>query len=116
MRKVKSFHVFITGGAGVREPHLIKSIFMSLSKVLGFKGDNADKSTILLLASNGVAAININGTTIQSGLEINVGQSKVYFRQSLYILCTYCFTKCSTWSQINITMKKCFQIIDLQGC
>ena len=41
------------------------------------KGGNADKPRILLHAPTGVAAININGTTIHSGLGINVG-SKLY--------------------------------------
>ena len=45
---------------------------MSLNKVLGYKGDDADKPRILILA-----AININGTMIHSGLAINVG-SKFY--------------------------------------
>ena len=50
---------------------------MSLIKVLGYKGGDADKLRILLLPSTRVAAININGTTIHSGLGINVG-SKLY--------------------------------------
>ena len=50
---------------------------MSLNKVLECKGGNADKPRILLHAPTRVAAININGTTIHSGLGINVG-SKLY--------------------------------------
>ena len=50
---------------------------MSLSKVLMYKGGELDKPRILLLAPTGVAAININGTTIHSGLGINVG-GKLY--------------------------------------
>ena len=48
-----------------------------MNKVLGYKDGDADKPRILLLAPTGVAAININGTTIHSGLGINVG-SKLY--------------------------------------
>ena len=44
---------------------------------MGYKGGHAHKPRILLLAPTGVAAININGTTIHSGLGINVG-SKLY--------------------------------------
>ena len=76
IKKVKSFHIFITGGAGVEKSHLITKIFLSL-QVLGYKGGDADKPRIFLLAPTGVAAININGTTIHSGLGINVG-SKLY--------------------------------------
>ena len=77
IKNVKSFHIFITGGAGVGKSHLIKAIFLSLNKDLGYKGGDVDKPRILLLALNGVAAININGTTIHSSLGISVG-SKLY--------------------------------------
>ena len=45
--------------------------------MLGYKGGDADKPRVLLLAPTGVAAININGKTIHSGLGINFG-SKLY--------------------------------------
>ena len=38
-----------------------------------YKGGNSKKPKTLLFAPTGVAAININGTTTHSGLEINVG-------------------------------------------
>ena len=50
---------------------------MSLSKALIYKGGELEKPTILLLAPTRVAPININGTTIHSGLGINVG-GKLY--------------------------------------
>ena len=50
---------------------------MSLSKALVYKGVELEKPRILLLAPTGVAAIDINGTTIHSGLGINVG-GKLY--------------------------------------
>ena len=53
------------------------NLILSLNKVLGYEGDDADKPRILILAATGVAAININGTMIHSGLAINVG-SKFY--------------------------------------
>ena len=56
---------------------MIKTFFLSLNKVLGYKGDDAAKPRILLLTPTEAAAININGTTIHSGLRINVG-SKLY--------------------------------------
>ena len=77
IKKVKSFHKFISCGAGVGKSYLMKTIFLSLNKVLGYKEGDADKPIILLLAPSGVAAININGTMIHSGLGINVG-SKLY--------------------------------------
>ena len=73
IKKVKSFHIFITGSAGIGKSHLIKTIFVSLNNVLGYKVGDADKPRILLLAPTRVAAINIDGTTIHSDLGINVG-------------------------------------------
>ena len=64
-QKVKPFYVFITGGAEVGKSHLIKTVYMSLSKVLMYKGGELDKPRILLLAPTGVAAININATFTQ---------------------------------------------------
>ena len=69
---VKRFYIFITGRTGVRKSRLIKAIYMSLRKVEIYKGGELEKPRILLLAPAGVAAININGTTIHSGLGINV--------------------------------------------
>ena len=46
---------------------------MLLSKVLMYKGGELEKPRVLLLAPTGVAAININGTTIHSALGTNVG-------------------------------------------
>ena len=77
IRKIKSFHIFITDSAGVGKSHLIKTFFLSLNKDLGYKDGDADKPKFFLLAPTGVAAININEATIHSGLRIKVG-SKLY--------------------------------------
>ena len=66
-QNVKPFLVFITGGAGVGKSHLIKTIYMSLSKVLINKGGELEKPRILLLVPTGVAPVNINGANIHSG-------------------------------------------------
>ena len=50
---------------------------MLLSKVLIYTGGELEKPRILLLASTGVSAINVNDTTIHLGLGINVG-GKLY--------------------------------------
>ena len=65
---INSFHIFITGGGAVGESHLIKTIHMSLSKVLMHKGGGPENPRILLLAPTGVAAVHINGATIHCGL------------------------------------------------
>ena len=66
-QNVKPFLIFITGGARVGKSHLIKTTYMSLSKVLINKGGELEKPRILLLVPTGVAPININGANIHSG-------------------------------------------------
>ena len=46
---------------------------MSLSKVLIYKSGELEQPRILLLARTGLTSINVNGTTIHSGLGVNVG-------------------------------------------
>ncbi|XP_066928370.1 uncharacterized protein [Clytia hemisphaerica] len=67
---VEPFHIFLTGGGGVGKSHLLTTIYHSLSKLLMYRGGEPTKQRILVLAPTGVAAININGTTIHTGLII----------------------------------------------
>ena len=46
---------------------------MSIKKVLLHKGGSPEKPRVFLLSSTAVTAININGTTINTVLGINVG-------------------------------------------
>ena len=50
--------------------HLMKSTCMFLTKIFNLCSGSPDKPKVLVLAPTGVAAININGTTINSGLSI----------------------------------------------
>jgi len=70
--EILPLYLFITGGAGTGKSHLIKTIYASISKTLTYKSSHVDKPTVLLLAPTGVAALNISGTKIHSGLGINV--------------------------------------------
>ncbi|XP_066910247.1 uncharacterized protein [Clytia hemisphaerica] len=67
---VEPFHIFLTGGGGVGKSHLLTTIYHSLSKLLMYRGGEPTKQRILVLAPTGVAAINVNGTTIHTGLII----------------------------------------------
>ncbi|XP_066926174.1 uncharacterized protein [Clytia hemisphaerica] len=69
-RNIAPFHIFLTGGGGVGKSHLLTTIYHSLSKLLMYRGGEPTKERILVLAPTGVAAINVNGTTIHSGLII----------------------------------------------
>lgn len=62
--------MFITGGAGAGKSHLIKTIYHTATKTFRHGITNPEKPTVLLMAPTGVAAININGTTIHTALAI----------------------------------------------
>ena len=57
-------YLFITGGGGAGKSHLIKTIYHTVIKTFRYGGMNPENPTVLLSAPTGVAAININGTTI----------------------------------------------------
>ena len=69
---INPFHIFITGALGVGKSSLIKTIHMSLNKVLMYNGGDPEKPRILLVPPTGVGAVYINGT-IHCGLKINIG-------------------------------------------
>ena len=63
--------LFITGGRGCGKSHLLRKIYQAVTKTLMHNGGDPDKLRVQLLAPTGVAAVNIDGTTIHSGLHIN---------------------------------------------
>lgn len=63
--------IFITGGAGVGKSHLVKTITQFANKAFNLFVGSPDKLKVLALAPTGVAAINVNGNTIHTGLAIN---------------------------------------------
>ena len=67
---VDPLRLFITEGAGVGKSHLMKTISTFLTKTFNLYYGSPDKPKVLILAPTGVAAINIIGTTINSGLSI----------------------------------------------
>ena len=69
-KKVEPIYLFITGGGGAGKSHLIKTIYHTVIKTFRYGGMNPENPTVLLSAPTGVAAININGTTINAALAI----------------------------------------------
>ena len=69
---IPPLRLFVTGNAGTGKSFLIKTLHSSVSKTLNFRTSSVEKPKVLLLAPTGVAAINISGTTIHSGLGIPV--------------------------------------------
>ena len=67
--------LIIHGGGGVGKSYMIKAIAQWTDKIFREAGkrDNPDFPTILLMAFTGVAAKNIGGTTLHSGLSFKFG-------------------------------------------
>lgn len=64
------FHVFISGGAGTGKSHLIKAVYYEATRLLARMSDYPDDVHVLLTAPTGVAAYNINATTIHHSFAI----------------------------------------------
>ena len=54
----------------LKKSHLIKTIYQTATKTFRHGPEDPNKPSVLLLAPIGVAAINISGDTINSGLAI----------------------------------------------
>ena len=67
---VQPVYLFLRGGGGVGKSHLINSIYHTTTKTFRHGITNTENPTVLLMAPTGVAAININGTTIHTALAI----------------------------------------------
>jgi len=66
---IKPLQIFLTGNGGCGKSLLIRCMYSALNKLLYYHGD-ISKAKVMLLAPTGVASININGTTIHTGLGI----------------------------------------------
>lgn len=68
----KSFHVFITGGAGTGKSHLIKAINYEATRLLLQVASAPDKVSVLLTAPTGIAAFNLGAGTIHNTFSIGI--------------------------------------------
>ena len=68
--KLDPINLFVTGGAGAGKSHLIKAVYHTAVKTFRYGTINPERPTVALMAPTGVAAININGTTIHTALSI----------------------------------------------
>ena len=64
------FYIFLSGSGGTGKSHVIKTIYQAVTKTLLYHSSDLDKPRVLLLGPTGISAVNINGTTIHSGLGI----------------------------------------------
>ena len=71
---LEPLHIFLTGNAGCGKSFLMKVLHQSLTKILSYGNVSLDKPKVLFMAPTGVAAINIDGTTIHNALNIPINQ------------------------------------------
>ena len=65
---IEPLRLLIAGGAGIENSHLMKTISTFLTKTMNLYSGSPNKPNVLVFALTGVAAININETTINSEL------------------------------------------------
>ena len=71
----------MTGNAGCGKSFLMKVIYQAITKTLSYKDPTLDKPKILILAPTEAAALNVDGTTIHSALQMLVGNFGKKFPQ-----------------------------------
>ena len=67
---IEPIHIFVTGGGGGGKTHLIRTIYLTAVKMFKYNAVNPSLPTVLLMAPTGVAAVNISGMTVNTGLAI----------------------------------------------
>uniref|UniRef100_A0ABM0MHP0 ATP-dependent DNA helicase n=1 Tax=Saccoglossus kowalevskii TaxID=10224 RepID=A0ABM0MHP0_SACKO len=77
-KNVAPFHMFLSGGAGTGKSHVIKAVYYEASRILARILPNPDDISVLLTAPTGVAAFNINATTVHSTFSIAVDAKLPY--------------------------------------
>ena len=75
------------GGAGVGKSRSIETCYAFLTKTFNSYTGSPEKVKVLLLAPTGASAINISGTTINSGLAISINIRGLLPRMSDQIKC-----------------------------
>ena len=74
-KRPDSFHLFLTGGAGVGKSHVIKTIVQTARRRLNV-GQSEDDVTIMVCAYMGSAAFNVEGYTLHSSFHLPLNESK----------------------------------------
>ena len=74
-KRPDSFHLFLTGGAGVGKSHVIKAIVQTARRRLNV-GQSEDDVTVMVCAYMGSAAFNVEGYTLHSSFHLPLNESK----------------------------------------
>ncbi|XP_066913784.1 uncharacterized protein [Clytia hemisphaerica] len=85
LEKPDPFRILLSGGAGVGKSFLVKALTEQLRKILKEPGQNCDTHpSVLVTASTGKAAANIDGTTLHSVLKLPIyGKGTYIINKSL---------------------------------
>lgn len=67
---IEPLYLFLTGGGGTGKSHFIRAIYHTAVKTFRHGPSNPDMPTLLMMAPTGVAAVNIDATTINTALAI----------------------------------------------
>ena len=70
LNKNKPMHIFLTGSTGCGKSHLLTTIRHFLIKTLSYRVGTCDKDRVIVLVPTGVAAVNVERSTIHSALGI----------------------------------------------
>ena len=71
---LEPLHIFLTSNAGCGKSFLMKMLYQPLTKILSYGNVSLDKPNTLLMAPTGVAAMNIDGATIHTVLNMPINQ------------------------------------------
>ena len=63
----------VSGSGETNKSHLVKVIYNAISKTLLYHCKDPEKPRVLLLGPTGISVVDIDGTTIHSGLAITPG-------------------------------------------
>ena len=65
--EIEPLYLFLTGGGDTGKSHLIRAIYHTALKTFRHGPSNPEMPTLLMMAPTGVAAVNIDATTINTG-------------------------------------------------
>ena len=68
--EIEPLHLFLSGGGGTGKSHLIRVIYHTVGKIFRHGPSNPEMPIVLMMAPTGVVAVNIDSTTINTGLAI----------------------------------------------
>ena len=67
-KKINPLNEITSGGAGLAKSYLVNTIFQTLAGTFNFYSGTPEQVKVLKMAPTGVAAVSINGTTINTAL------------------------------------------------